>query len=243
MEKEIRIKTKDGKYTYGKLRGSLKKPLVVFVHGLTGHMDEHIFFNGARFFEKKGFSTFRFNLYDDLDNTRKLHDCDLKVHSSDLNRVAAYLKGKGAKKIFAVGHSYGAPTIMFSQTGNYQAIVLWDPNMDPGKIYRKTEYNKELGMYIKEWSFKFALGKNMIAELKNISSYEDVAKKNKTPVKIILAEFGNAQDKKRDEFFKVLNQPKKRIIFKKTGHTFDEDGAEEKLFAETLKWLKKYQSK
>ncbi len=65
MEQELRIKIPGTKLKiHGFLRGKKSAPLVVFVHGLTGNMNEHLFFNGARWFEKKGFATFRFNLYD-----------------------------------------------------------------------------------------------------------------------------------------------------------------------------------
>lgn len=240
MEKELKIKAKDGKYIYGKLRGTLKKPLIIFVHGLTGHMDEHIFFNGARFFEKKGFSTFRFNLYNDPDDARKLQDCDLKTHAADLDKVVEYFRRKKAKNIYAVGHSYGGPTILLSRTENYKAIVLWDSTMDPDIIYRKTVPDKIADGFIREWSFKFILGKKMVAEAKKFTDFEKAAKDSKTPVKMILAEDANAQSKKIGGFWKALPGPKEKVFFKKTGHTFSEDGMEEKLFSETLKWVQKF---
>ena len=64
MEKEIKIKTSDKKIIYGILRGSLSKPVIVQVHGLSGNMNEAMHYNAARYFEKHGFSSFRFNLYD-----------------------------------------------------------------------------------------------------------------------------------------------------------------------------------
>jgi len=240
MEKELKIKARDGKYIYGRLRGSLKKPLIIFVHGLTGHMEEHIFFNGARFFEKKGFSSFRFNLYDDPDDARKLHDCNLKVHASNLNRVAEYLKRRGVKKIYVVGHSYGAPTILLSRTENFKALVLWDGTMNPDIIYRKTMPDKIANGFIREWSYKFILGKKMVAEAKKFTDFAQAAKNCWAPVKMILAEDANAQSKEITGFFQALPGPKEKVVFKKTGHTFSEDGKEEKLFAETLKWIKKF---
>lgn len=240
MEKELKIKAKDGKYIYGRLRGSLQKPLVIFVHGLTGHMDEHIFFNGARFLEKRGFASFRFNLYDDWDDARKLHQTDLKTHAADLEQVVRYFQRRKVKSIYAVGHSYGGPSILFSKTEKYKAVVLWDPTLDPDIVYRKTIADQIADGFIREWSFKFILGKKMIAEAKRLPNFTKSAQNNKTPLKIILAENGNAQSKKKASFFKALNGPKAMVVLKKAGHTFSEDGAEEKLFAETLKWLNKF---
>ena len=99
MEKQIKIPIANKKYIYGTLRGSLKNPLLVFVHGFTGYKDEHIFFNGARFFEKKGFSTFRFDLYNWNKDARKLEDCTLSLHGEDLDTVIKYLRKKRVGKI------------------------------------------------------------------------------------------------------------------------------------------------
>lgn len=241
MEKEIKIKAKGGKYIYGKLRGGalLGNSVIIFTHGLTGYMDEHFFYNGARFFEKKGFSTFRFNLYDDRDDARKLHEVDLKINAGDLNRVVEYFRRKKVKNIYAVGHSYGGPAILLSNTENYKGIVLWDPTMDPDIAYRKTIFDKIANGFIREWSFKFILGKKMIFEAKSFSDFTALAKKNKAPIKIILAGNGNAQSKRKETFFKALSKPKEMVIFKKAGHTFSEDGIEKKLFTETLKWFNK----
>lgn len=55
MQKEVRIKTTDKKTIFGTLdtpKGK-SKGLIIFVHGLTGHHNEHIFFNAAKYFTKK----------------------------------------------------------------------------------------------------------------------------------------------------------------------------------------------
>ncbi len=244
MEKEIKINTRNGKYIYGKLQGSLKNPLIIFVHGLTGYMDEHIFYNGARFFEKKGFSTFRFNLYDYWDNARKLHECDLKTHSGDLNRVAEYFQRKKVGDIYAIGHSYGGPTILLSKTKKYKALILWDPSFHLKELFKNKKYSKEFKGYFKEWSLMFFVGSKFVAEAERLAdAYWRLVGKNKAPTKVILAGKGNAQFPQKHNFFGALNDPKEIIELKGAGHTFSEDGMEEKLFAETLKWLNKYRKK
>ncbi|MDO9231431.1 MAG: hypothetical protein Q7U36_03085 [bacterium] len=212
----------------------------MFVHGLTGSMDESIFYNGARFFEKKGFSSFRFNLYDDHADARKLHECDLKMHASDINQVVDYFRRKKTKEICLVGHSYGGPSVLFSRTEMYSGIVLWDPTMDPDIVYRKTIPDKIANGFIRQWSFKFILGNKMVAESRKFANFEDSAKNTFTPTKIILAQNGNAQSKNKAGFFKALGGSKEMVVFEKTGHTFSEEGAEERLFVETLKWFKKF---
>lgn len=55
MQKEVRIKTTDKKTIFGTLDTpeGKSKGLIIFVHGLTGHRNEHIFFNAAKYFTKK----------------------------------------------------------------------------------------------------------------------------------------------------------------------------------------------
>lgn len=112
MEQFLTIPTADNKKIYGRLRGSLDKSLVIFVHGLGGRMDQHIYYNGARFLEENGISSFRFNLYMDAPRARNLSYCTLQNHSLDFDTVCSYFRQKGVKKIIAVGHSLGGPTII-----------------------------------------------------------------------------------------------------------------------------------
>ncbi len=55
MEKQVKLKTKDKHIIYGVLNTSSKKcdKLAIFIHGLTGHPNEHTFYNAANQFPKK----------------------------------------------------------------------------------------------------------------------------------------------------------------------------------------------
>ena len=57
MERTIKIKTKDNFLIYGNLNKASRKSekLLIFAHGFTGNMNEHIFFNGAKYFTERGF--------------------------------------------------------------------------------------------------------------------------------------------------------------------------------------------
>lgn len=80
----------------------------------------------------------------------------------------------------------------------------------------------------------------MIEEGKGLKDKEEKAIKTiKVPVKIINA--GNSfllDGGKR--YFELANEPKEKVIIDGAGHTFDEDGAEEKLFSETISFIKRY---
>ncbi|MBI2551705.1 alpha/beta fold hydrolase [Candidatus Uhrbacteria bacterium] len=241
MEQEVKIKTKDGKTIYGFLRGSVRKPVVVFVHGLLGSMHQHIFYNGARFFERHGFSSFRFNLYDWRRGARKLHECTLEVHAADLDLVIEYLRSKGARKVFAVGHSYGGPTILMSKKKQYDAVVLWDSSYGQSVTFKKARYLKELDAYMETWSHRIIFGKKMAKEANQITPAKSRAliQELRIPVKIVVAEKGILV-KGGKQYFSAANSPKSFAIVKGADHSFNRAGNEEALFRETLVWLRKW---
>lgn len=55
MQKEVKIKTGDKKVIYGTLDTVAKSgTLVIFVHGLGGHQNEHLFYNAVKYFTNQG---------------------------------------------------------------------------------------------------------------------------------------------------------------------------------------------
>lgn len=239
MEEEIKIPLENKKYIYGILRGSLKNPLVIFIHGFTGHKNEHQFFNGARFFEKNGFATFRFDLYSWKDDARKLEECTLSLHGQDLDVVVDYFRNKGVKKIFVAGHSFGGLTVLLSQKQDFDAAVLWDASFEPAKV-TKSDFIKELDMFYTHFdsAFGYTIGKAMVKENKNLKPFEFI-KKFRKPVKIIIAGGGELVNGGK-KYFELANDPKDFAIIPNATHCFDEDGTEEKLFQETLDWINKF---
>ena len=193
METQIKIPIDGNKNIYGFLRGQLRSPLVIFVHGLTGHCNEHIFYNGARFFEKNGYCSFRFNLYDFPEDTRKLEETTLKIHGQDLDTVVNYFERKGIKKFFVVGHSWGVPTILSSKYKNFDKVVFWDPALDTKDI-SNMKYSNSIDAYILNWSHRIIVGKAMIDEAKKLNMGK-LLKEIRAPIKFIYAGKGTLKNK------------------------------------------------
>src|SRR3972149_9307131 len=188
METNLKIPTQDGKMIYARLRGPISQTLVVFVHGLGGRMDQHIFYNGARFLEKHHISSLRFNLYSWEKNARNLSDCTIETHSNDLDTVISYLRKQGAKKIFVVGHSFGGPTILLSKNKDFEGIILWDPSYAEPLSFKDAEYVDCLDMYKDKWEFEILFNKAMVEEEKTLKEKEEAAiQEIKVPIKIISA--------------------------------------------------------
>jgi esterase/lipase len=231
MEEQIKIPLGNNKYAYGILQGSLKNPLIIFVHGFTGYRDEHIFFNGARFFSKNNISSFRFNLYGEEVDARKLNNTSLSINAEDLDSVVSYFKDEGVKKIIVIGHSYGALAILLSKKQEFDKVVLWEPSNNPNSITDAAAYLKEKELYYYDkWGVAFTIGKEMFEENKIIEPLK-LFKLLKVPVIIILA--GNGELK--DYWSKELESS---ASIQGATHNFDEYGVEEKLFNETLGWIK-----
>jgi len=241
MEQAVKIKIpRTKKYIHGTWRGNKSWPVVDFVHGLSGHRDEHIFFNGGRFFAKHKIATFRFNQYDWHKNARNLQDCTLKTQAADLDTVVGYLRKNGAKKIFVVGHSYGGPTILFSKTKDFAGVIFWDAAYNLKTVFDGQPRRMSRG-YLLPWGVEVFIGQKMFNESQTVSNEQLLARMQQinTPSKIICAGKGTliAGGKK---YFQAARQPKELTIIPAAGHNFNEDGAEEKLFTETLMWIKRF---
>lgn len=236
MEKELTISIPKTKYKiYAKQYGSLDRPVVIFVHGLTGHMDEHLFFNGARYFYQQGISSFRFNLYGAEDDERNLTDCTLQTHAHDLNIVINYLQTQKVKKLFAIGHSYGGPTILLANHNKFDAIVFWDASynyrLDDSKELPKTKLR-----YL-DWGVWPLIGDAMYKEAQTFDQKKLFNDFN-TPIKVITAGKSYYEDRKKN--YDYAKEPKAYYQVKDAGHTFTEEGKADELYKESLEWINKY---
>jgi dienelactone hydrolase len=247
MEKKIKLKTKDGYTIYGTLNTSSKSNiLAVFVHGLTGHPNEHTFHGAAQQFPKKGVGVFRFALYTGEKGGRKLSECTISTHTEDLNKVLTYFRSK-YKTIAVIGHSLGSPTILKSDISKVDSVILWDPSyLAKGSEDRPNKKVKVNGKekYIEEWGTEYLMNPTMVREWGwfNGKNELDIVSSLNKPLKIIAA--GNGiLIKGSKEYFEVAQKPKDLTIIKGATHCFDEEGKEDILLSETLKWIKKYGTK
>lgn len=235
LETEFKIPIPDSKLNiYGKQYGNLDKPVILFVHGLTGHMDEHLFYNGARYFHKEGFSSVRFDLYGFQDDARNLIDCTLQIHGQDINTIQFYLKDKGAETIFAVGHSYGGPSILFSDQDFLKGAAFWD-SVSNFSFTGESDHIVEIDAYRLQWGVDHLIGKGMYEEAEKLS-WDEVIQKAKVPLKLIAAG-NNEWVAEHERIHKSMKGENSLVTIDGATHTFSEEGVAEKLFDETISWL------
>lgn len=240
MEKEIKIKTKDNFFIYGSLNKANKtsSKLVIFVHGFTGNRNEHIFFNGAKYFTEKGFDTFRFDFYNDSKKARHFENTKISQHGSDITTVINYFKNK-YKKIYLAGHSFGGTSLLFADTKNVNAFVFWDASyVVPEEEKKAFPYDKKIKGYFTEWGIKIIVGKDFVNELFNFPDCGKLISQIHIPVKFIGAGKSNIKDSRK--YFVKANSPKALVNINNAGHNFNTLETEQKLFDETYSWFKKY---
>jgi predicted alpha/beta-fold hydrolase len=163
------------------------KKLIIFVHGLTGHKNEHIFYNTAKFFSQNNFATFRFDLYSGEKKGRLLSKCTIKIHVFDLKTVINYFRKKYSK-IYLVGHSLGGPVVLMAGLKNtIESIVLWDPSLNTleGLSSNILKFNKQLNKYILKWGTEYLLSKEMVKSWKKTD--DKLLQYFQVPTKIICA--------------------------------------------------------
>lgn len=243
MQKEIIIKTTDNKniyWIYDNLE-VISKWLIIFIHGLTWSRDEGIFVHWEKYFNEKWYSTFRFNLYGDRENGRKLSETNLQDHIIDVNNVVKYFEEKWERKIFLIGHSFGGLTILYSDLSEISTIVLRDPSMGGKKTLDSVVYNEETSNYMIDWwkGEQYPISDDMYRDFCiDSENHLDRIKKIKLPTKIICAENGLKQQS--EKYYEVANEPKGFAMIPVARHCFHEEWTKEKLFDETFDWIKKY---
>ena len=198
-------------------------------------MDEHLFFNGARYFQEHGITSFRFNLYGEEKDARNLTDCTLQTHAHDLNIIINYLQTQKANKLFAIGHSYGGPTILLANHQKLDAVIFWDASYN----YRLDEAENipETTWRYLDWGVWPLIGDDMYKEAQTFDQ-KKLFKNFSTPIKVITA--GKSYYEERKNNYSLANEPKDYHIIEGAGHTFTEEGKAEELYKESLEWLNKY---
>lgn len=232
MEKEIKIKTKDNKIIYGTLNSQNNETLAIFVHGLAGNPNEHMYYNAKKQFPKQGIDTFRFSLYSDEDDARRFTECTIEIHAQDIDRVVNEFQDK-YEQIVLVGHSLGGPSILLSKQ-NVDAVILWDPSICED-LDQDIEPIPETNMHKVDWGIEILIGEKLIKSYKAISS-DQLLNKISLPTKIIFAEDSELKEK----WMKTNIKDNKRVdisVIEGASHCFNEENTEITLFAKTIEFI------
>ncbi len=245
---EIPSSDKDIKI-HGTLRGSLNMPVAILAPGLGGWMYDLQMFNASRYFEDSGYSTLRLSFYGHKTNQRNIsnyavHDC-----AKDIDAVVGYLRKQKVKFIAVVGHSYSGLGIMYSENQQFDTGILWDPTHTDGyeepesqkNLERDFQYIESLKSYVSGEGPGYVLSERVFKEYGPGSAI--AAKKFRRPLLVINASDTDYQIERGKDYVDNCPVQSKQVIIPRSSHPFTEDGAMEKLFEETIKWMDKLKKK
>lgn len=237
MQKDIQIDTGDKYIIYGTLDSKENDTLIIFVHGITGNKNEHHYFNAVPFFTQNNFDTFRFDFYCEYEGARSLSESSITSHVNDLKSIIDFFKEKYITLIL-VGHSLGALVILNTDLSNISKLVLWDPTTGFENFEDKDiSYNANLDKYVLNWGMDIIVGKQIIEEWQ-YTDIKQLIKKISIPCKFVFAGNCDKYDSWKP-YLKDIKVENEYIVIEGASHVFIEDGAEERLFEETLKWINK----
>ena len=213
---------------------------IFIVHGLTGHMYEYQHKRAADYFSGQGFDVYRFYLYSDQKGARQLVDCTIATHASDLNTVLNAFAGE-YEKTFAIGHSYGGPTVMMAAPKILTSASLWDPTFNPKHKALFTDKYIQSGYYAVDWGVVSLIGKAMNEERQTLDEAACIALAENFghPVQVIHA--GNGTYVKDSISYHSFGHPQnRREVVEGTEHCFHEGNTCDDLLNKTHNWFKEW---
>lgn len=244
MQVQLEMPTLDGFTVYGTYTYASKtkgEKLVVFAHGLTGKSISYVHMAGAEAMQAAGYDTFRMDFYAPKPHARRLSISTLETHAADLNVVLRHF-AKHYKRIYLVGHSYGALAALILNP-DVVAMSLWEASFAPAMLWdmMNPRYSKEIDACIVDLGCEYVIGKAMIEEAEHytVDKCLALAQMIKVPTQLVVA----ACDRCSGEeiyFDKTLPQPSEKVTIPNASHTFSELGVAQHLFGETLRWFNQF---
>jgi alpha-beta hydrolase superfamily lysophospholipase len=215
---------------------------IFMVHGLTGHMNEYHFKRAADVLAAKGYDVYRFDLYSGEKGGRRMENCTLDTHAADLNTVMQAF-GTKYNKCFAIGHSYGGPSVMLANPDGLTAASLWDPSYDLAKVQEEFGDNYETGdtYDLLNWGTTYLIGKPMRKQARSLdaAACRKLAHDFNAPVQVVMA--GNGYYVNKGESYDSFGDSRnRRDVVEGTVHCFNEGQTCEVLLEKTLNWFENF---
>ncbi len=244
MEQKFKVDTLDGFKIHGRLNTSAENQdkAIFIVHGMFGGVYEYSHKSAADYFEKD-YDVYRFNFYSANQGARKLTNCTLAMHVSDLEKVFKEFADK-YKEIYVIGHSYGGAVIMLAKMPeNTKCVSLWDPSfaLDSfGEWEEATAFGGQK-FYLSPLSMHTLINEQMYKDLKSIKRDYclELAENFKLPVQVVHGTrdlFG-----RYDESYSSRGHPDNiREYIENAKHNFANADHCKQLLEKTSNWFKKY---
>ena len=205
---------------------------VLMIHGFTGNVNEHIFYNAAQLWPKKGLDVWRISLYPgEIKGTRSMKTVTWAQNLGDINLVLKEMANLYGK-LFLVGHSMGGTQAVYVNDPKLGAKVLWDPSCDsnPSDVI---EPELHPDYYTIDWVHIILAKKDYSHEAIAAAKYPaERLTECQPPIFVIWSD-------ENDRGWPQKTLKAKVVKIKGSDHCFNGEGNEKKLFSRTLNFFKK----
>lgn len=233
MQESLELKAKGGiKVPVEVNRRAENKKAALFIHGFTGHINEHFHYNAAQEFPKHGIDVWRVGLYPGEPGMRSMATVKWSEHLEDIALVIKKME-RTYGKIFLVGHSKGGTLATYVNHPKIAAKVLWDPPTRDYDHKRDDAYKINRDYITIDWGHLIAVKKSYAKDSDDASMYAGKFAPQ-PPMLIVHVSDGVFQKK----LWPMKKLPAKLVYIPHCDHCFNNEGNEKKLFDETLKFLK-----
>lgn len=241
MEQKFSLPTPDSYYVHGVQNSQSNysaKSVILFVHGLSGNIYESHYFNAVPFFTSRGYDTIRFGWNSDEEKGRGLQDVTLQTVVDDLTLVIEHYSHQ-YEQIFLVGHSFGCSALARAHQGRVAKLVYWDPSAGMTSLEDKAAtYVPSLDKYLLDWGLTLLVSPQLVQDWQEISNIPEELNKITLPTKFIFAENCEIYDKWKPHLGMFQDKvPLEVTSIPHASHIFVEEGVQEVLFTETLRWI------
>lgn len=237
MEHEVRIDLGDGKVAIARYREVTGAPIVVISHGMTAHMNGRIETNFARLLESGGYSSLRYNAYDWDEDARNLCDMGLREHIEDMDAAIAWACERSSK-VIALGHSFGAMTLVLRGTSGLIGGIAWDPanqHIWPAANRESATFDAERHQYVHRERVAVIYSERIIEEVE-AADIVKAAEAWDLPLLVVSAhEWPHLLEAGRE--IASLAPLSQLVEMPHADHNFTSDESENELFATTLSWI------
>lgn len=228
---------------HGMLRGDFTMPLIILAPGLGGWMHDLQMFNASRYFDTKGYATLRLSFYGHDDSQRNISDFGVHDNANDIDAAVDYALSKKVPFVAVAGHSFSGLAIVYSKKQKFNTGILWDPTHTDGYNDPDAQSNLDRDfMYINEIkSYVSGIGPGYVLSDKVFNEHQpgsnQAAKIFNKPLLVINASDTQSQIDRGKDYVDSCPSKSRQVVVPDSSHPFTENGAMEKLFEETLKWV------
>jgi pimeloyl-ACP methyl ester carboxylesterase len=213
-------------------------PVVVFVHGLGSHMNEKAIRFSAFAAVEAGYTALRLNLYGTEPDARDTIDCTIDTHVSDVSEVLTQIRSSG-RRIAVVGHSLGAIVMQRLDRSLFDVAVIWDPvdvQTEDFSKWSDVTHDVVTGNWNLDWTSNLAVSQ---AFFDSWWGGEPDHHNMGVPTLIVCAGDSDLQQE-CERYQKAQSAESSIVTIDGADHYFASREATERLYAETMNWLKRH---